>query len=238
MFTFLGDVNHIVATSPNYLSTSGVLEKFQNKVSVIPIGLNKMMYPEPTHKKLSYWSTKFGSKFFLFVGVLRYYKGLSILIEAAQTTDYPIVIVGAGPIMDELKAQIVKLRLKNVFLLGYLQDDDKVALLTLCFGIVFPSHLRSEAFGVSLLEGAMFGKPMISSEIGTGTSFINIHGKTGLVVPPSNPFALRQAMKYLWENPEKASEMGRLAESRYWQYFTSDKMVNSYVDLYENLLNK
>lgn len=238
MFTFLDDVNHIVATSPNYLSTSDVLEKFQNKVSIIPIGLNKMMYPEPTHKKLSYWSTKFGSKFFLFVGVLRYYKGLSILIEAAQTTDYPIVIVGAGPIMDELKAQIVKLRLKNVFLLGYLQDDDKVALLTLCFGIVFPSHLRSEAFGVSLLEGAMFGKPMISSEIGTGTSFINIHGETGLVVPPSNPFALREAMKYLWENPKKAYQMGRLAESRYWQYFTSDQMVNSYVDLYERLLSK
>ena len=236
MFKFLSNVSHIVATSPNYLATSDVLDKFQSKVSVIPIGLNKKMYPEPTEKKLSYWGTKFGSKFFLFVGVLRYYKGLNILMEAAQSTDYPIVIVGAGPIIDELKTQIIKLRLNNVFLLGYLNDDDKVALLTLCLGIVFPSYLRSEAFGVSLLEGAMFGKPMISSEIGTGTSFININGETGLVVPPSNPLALREAMNYLWENPERAYAMGRSAEARYWQYFTSDKMVNSYVDLYQTLL--
>ena len=50
--------------------------------------------------------------------------------------------------------------------------------------------------------------------------------------------ALREAMSYLWENPEKSSAMGRLAKVRYWQYFTSEKMVNSYIDLYETLLRK
>jgi len=62
---------------------------------------------------------------------------------------------------------------------------------------VFPSYLRSEAFGISLLEDAMYGKPMISREIGTGTTYINIGGETGLVVPPSDSMALRQAMSYL-----------------------------------------
>ena len=71
----------------------------------------------------------------------------------------------------------------GVAVLGALDDADKVALLTLCYAVAFPSHLRSEAFGISLLEGAMYGKPMISSEIGTGTSYINIDGETGLVVP-------------------------------------------------------
>jgi rhamnosyl/mannosyltransferase len=111
-------------------------------------------------------------------------------------------------------------------------------LLTLCYGIVFPSHLRSEAFGISLLEGAMFGKPMISSEIGTGTTFINIGGETGLVVPPSDPVALRQAMRYLWDHPEQAALMGQRAAVRYAQHFTAGQMVQSYVALYRELAGR
>jgi glycosyltransferase involved in cell wall biosynthesis len=148
------------------------------------------------------------------------------------------VVVGAGPIEAEIKQQAHQLGLRNIHFLGHLPDEDKVALLTLCYGVLFPSHLRSEAFGISLLEGAMYGKPMISSEIGTGTTYINIGNETGLVVPPGDPAALRQAMRYLWENPDRAAEMGRMAEVRYWNYFTAEKMVRSYVDLYSELMRK
>lgn len=236
MHKFLGSVDKIVATSPNYLKTSDVLTKFSDKVSVIPIGLDKKTYPQPLPERLHYWREKFGPKFFLFVGVLRYYKGLHILIEAAKGTNYPIVIVGSGPIEKDLKAQVFELGLRNIHFPGQVSDEDKVALLTRCYGVLFPSHLRSEAFGISLLEGAMYGKPMISSEIGTGTTFINIADVTGLVVPPSNSLALREAMRYLWENPLKAKQMGKCAEESYWKNFTADKMVNSYVKLYAELL--
>ncbi|HEY4072569.1 MAG TPA: glycosyltransferase family 4 protein, partial [Herbaspirillum sp.] len=233
---FLANVDRIVATSPNYLATSNVLERFSEKVNVIPIGLDKATYPMPAQDRLEFWRDRLGPKFFLFVGVIRYYKGLHILMEAAQGTDYPIVIVGAGPIEDALKAQAAQLGLRNVHFLGHLLEADKVALLTLCYGVVFPSHLRSEAFGISLLEGAMYAKPMISSEIGTGTTFVNIADQTGLVVPPSDPAALRQAMRYLWEHPEQAAEMGKRAEQRYLTHFTAERMVKSYVDLYGKLL--
>jgi rhamnosyl/mannosyltransferase len=236
MYKFLGSVDRIVATSHNYLTTSDVLKKFSDKVSVIPIGLDKAIYPKPTLERLQYWREKIGPKFFLFVGVMRYYKGLHILMEAAQGTGYTIVIVGSGPIEEELKAHVAKLALSNVHFLGQLSDENKVELLTLCYGVLFPSHLRSEAFGISLLEGAMYGKPMISSEIGTGTTFINIADETGLVVPPSDPIALRQAMKYLWEHSEEAAEMGKHAEERYWKNFTAEQMVKSYVELYGDLV--
>lgn len=232
---FLASVDQIVATSPNYLATSQVLAKLSNKVTVIPIGLDKDTYPRPTVDRLKFWGDQLGAKFFLFVGVLRYYKGLHILMEAAQGTDYPIVIVGSGPIERDLKAQAAQLGLRNIHFLGQLSDDNKVALLMLCYAVVFPSHLRSEAFGISLLEGAMYGKPMISSEIGTGTTFINIAEQTGLVVPPSDSSALRQAMRFLWENPERVAEMGLQAEERYWEHFTADRMVAEYVKLYGEL---
>ena len=177
-----------------------------------------------------------GDKFFLFVGVLRYYKGLHILLDAVANSDYPVVIVGAGPIEAELKAHAARLGLTHVLFVGALDEDDKVALLTLCYAVAFPSHLRSEAFGISLLEGALYGKPMISSEIGTGTTYINIDGDTGIVVPPSDPQALGQAMRQLWDNPQLAHDMGKRAAARYWELFTAEQMARSYTALYHELV--
>jgi len=237
MNRFLKDVTHIVATSPNYLETSEVLADFKAKTSVIPIGLDRHAYPAAEAGNGSEWRLRFGPRFFLFVGVLRYYKGLHILLEAAQGTGYPVVIVGAGPIESELRVQAAQLGLTNVHFLGYVSEADKAALLDACYAVVFPSHLRSEAFGVSLLEGAMYGKPMISSEIGTGTTYVNIGGETGLVVLPADFGALRQAMRHLWEHPDQAAEMGQRAHARYLSHFTADKMCESYADLYRRLVD-
>ena len=238
MNRFLASADRIVAASPNYLHTSDVLQQFQDKTRVIPYGLNKAGYPQADNERMDHWRQKLGDKFFLFVGVMRYYKGLHILLDALKDVDYPVVIVGAGPLEAELHAQAAALGLRNIHFLGRLGDEDKVALLQLSYAIVFPSHLRSEAFGISLLEGAMYGKPMISSEIGTGTSYINIHNETGLVVPPSHPPAFREAMRTLWENPARAAEMGLKAEARYRQLFTADEMGRKWTELYQELLEE
>src|SRR5690606_17794728 len=117
---------------------------------------------------------------------LRYYKGLHFLIEAASKTAATIVIAGSGPEEIQLKSLAADKGLTNVHFLGRISDDDKSALLQACRGFVFPSHLPSESFGISLLEAAMAGKPMISCEIGTGTSYVNIHQQTGWVIEPAN----------------------------------------------------
>jgi rhamnosyl/mannosyltransferase len=79
----------------------------------------------------------------------------------------------------------------------------------------------------------MYGKPLVCSEIGTGTTFINQHGITGLVVPPNDPDALHQALCRLWNNPEYATAMGQQAQGRYKTFFTAECMVNAYVELYK-----
>lgn len=238
MRRFLDSADRIVAASPNYLHTSDVLQEYREKTRVITYGLDKSGYPQPDAERTERWRKQVGDRFFLFVGVMRYYKGLHILLDAMQGLNYPVVIVGAGPLEAELHAQAKALGLQNLHFLGRLGDEDKVALLELSYAVVFPSHLRSEAFGISLLEGAMYGKPMISSEIGTGTSYINIHNETGLVVPPSNPQAFREAMRTLWENPARAAEMGMKAEARYRQLFTADEMGRKWSALYEELLEE
>jgi len=233
---FLQSVDAIVATSPNYLASSAVLDRYRAKTRTITYGLDKSIYPLPEPARLDKWRACAGEKFFLFVGVLRYYKGLHILLDAVANNHYPVVIVGAGPIEHELKAHAARLGLSNVMFVGALDDADKVALLTLCYAVAFPSHLRSEAFGISLLEGAMYGKPMISSEIGTGTSYINVDQETGLVVPPSNPQAFADAMRTLWDNPALARAMGERAELRYQHLFTAETMATRYNALYHELV--
>lgn len=233
---FLGSVDAIVAASPNYMESSPVLSRYRDKTRVIPYGIDQSTYPQPDPARLARWRQQIGPKFFLFVGVLRYYKGLHVLLEAAAGTDYPVVIVGAGPEEAALKEQALKLGLRNVVFTGALGEEDKVALLTLCYALAFPSHLRSEAFGMSLLEGAMFGKPMISCDIGTGTTYINVDGETGLVTPPSDPHALRAALRTLWDNPDMAREMGARAAARYDELFTASRMAASYAGLYHELV--
>ncbi|GAB2940859.1 glycosyltransferase family 4 protein [Hafnia psychrotolerans] len=238
MELFLSKVDRIVAASPNYVETSHILQKFKDKVSVIPYGLDEHSYPKSTESKLNQWRAKLPSKFFLFIGAFRYYKGLHVLLEAAQHSDYPIVIIGSGPAESELKKQTKELGLTNVYFVGALEDEDKIALLELCYAIVFPSHLRSEAFGISLLEGAMFEKPLISCEIGTGTTFINIDKETGIAVPPCDVAALREAMDTLWESPALAKQYGVNARYRYETVFTSHQMIEKYSKLYQSLIIK
>lgn len=237
MNRFLSRVDAIVAASPNYVETSPVLKNYRDKVKVIPYGLDTKFYMNPPVENITKWQQRYPQGFFLFIGTFRYYKGLHILIEAAKSSDYPIVIVGAGPIEQELKQQATNLGVENIHFVGALGDKDKAALLSLCTAIVFPSHLRSEAFGISLLEGALYGKPLISSEIGTGTTYINIDKLTGLVVPPGDPAALRQAMDRLWDDPEYAQQLGQGAHARFEALFTADKMIESYTELYKSLLS-
>jgi rhamnosyl/mannosyltransferase len=235
---FLGSVDRIVATSPNYFATSHTLDRFQDKVTVIPLGLDEKTYPVVTEERLQHWRNILGTDFLLFVGALRYYKGLHKLLDACAGTDMRMVIVGAGPMETELQPRMLNPELANVHMLGHLPEEDKVALLKLCRALVFPSHLRSEAFGFSLLEAAMYGKPMISSEIGTGTSFINAHNETGLVISPHDTGVLREAMQTLYNDRELAERMGRQARQRYLELFAADKMSAAYLDLYRQLLSE
>ncbi len=235
---FLGRVDQIVATSPNYVQTSDVLREYADKTTVIPIGLDPASYPATRPDVLERWRRTVGEGFFLFVGVIRYYKGLHILLDALAGTRLPMVIVGAGPIEDELRRRATELHLTNVKFLGALPEEDKVALLELSCAVVFPSHLRSEAFGVTLLEGAMFGKPLISSEIGTGTSYVNVDGETGLVVPPGDPDGLRAAMLELASDAGLRAKMGAAARRRFEERFTADRMAVSYVAAYRYLVER
>lgn len=232
---FLHSMRRIVCTSPNYFATSNVLSRFENKVEIVPIGLDPDSYPKASAQDAQAVRNRHGQSYFLFVGVLRYYKGLHILLDAIAGAPYRVVVVGAGPTEAALKKQAAALRLGNVAFTGHVSDRAKVALIERCRAVVFPSHMRSEAFGVTLLEGAMHGKPLISTEVGSGTSHVNIDGETGLVVTPGSRKALRDAMDWMHQRPSEARRMGERARERFERLFNGPLMGERYADIYAGL---
>ena len=82
----------------------------------------------------------------------------------------------------------------------------------------------------------MFAKSMISCEIGSGTSYINQHGVTGLVIPPESPQDLAEAIERMDRNPDLTRAMGQAARLRYEELFTGRKMATAYLNAYQRML--
>lgn len=234
---FLARAQRIVATSPNYVATSDVLQRFRAKTEVIPIGLAEAPYPEPQVTERLRPLLEAPGPFFLSVGVMRHYKGLDDLLAAAPQVAATIVIAGDGPVRAELQETAARRGVTNVVFLGPVSEAEKMALLAACRAFVFPSSNRAEAYGLALVEAAMSGRPMISCEVGSGTSFVNRHGSTGLVVPPHDPPALAAAMTRLATDPELATSYGRAARRRYEADLSGTRMAESYAALYGRLFH-
>ncbi len=238
MWRTLDAMDIIVATSPNYVESSPVLSSSRviNKVRVIPLGIDEQSYPmdgdEGIFNRIGHDKNE---SYFLFLGVHRYYKGLSTLIEAARYTKAKIIIAGDDSSSLNLKAMVSYYNLKNIIFTGQVTFAEKISLFKGCLAFVLPSHLRSEAFGVVLIEAAMMGKPLITCEIGTGTSFVNKDGETGHVVAPKSPFELAEAINQLFYNNFAAEQMGIAARKRYELMFSGDILGRAYANLYREI---
>ncbi|MBV5341030.1 MAG: glycosyltransferase [Deltaproteobacteria bacterium] len=240
MWHTLQGVSSIVANCPAYAQTSPVLThpSIRDKVSVIPLGIVEESYHQVADEAvLNRLGVGDGSPFFLFIGVLRYYKGLHTLLQAAAKLRVQVVIAGSGPEDEALREQARQLGLSNLIFAGQVSNSEKVALLKSCRALILPSHLRSEAYGMVLVEAAMFSRPMISCEIGTGTSFVNVDGETGIVVPPENPDELARAMNQLLDE-SVAEHFGQNARRRYELTFSGNKLGNAYAELFRKVARK
>jgi glycosyltransferase involved in cell wall biosynthesis len=243
MGRMLKSMSAVIATSPTYASSSAVLGKFvdSDKLRVIPLGIADYRDAEIDSIKEFEFIDRYdlrGSSFVLSLGVLRYYKGLHTLVEAASRVQGRIVIAGSGPEELSLKKLASEKKVNNILFLGQISNEEKIMLLKHCSLFVLPSHMRSEAFGMVLVEASMFGKPMVTCDIGSGTSYVNSDGETGLVVPPESPNELAIALNTLLCNKAMAGRMGVAARQRYESLFSSDILGRLYFELYRDVKNK
>ncbi len=237
MWRVLARVDAIMPTSPMYAHTSPVLQKKEGKCIVVPLGIDTTRFLiSPPCPFLSGGGEK-GERL-LFVGALRYYKGLPYLLQAlAQIPHAHLVVVGSGPKEGEWHALAHSLGVaERVQFVGHISDEELPSYFAACDVFVLPSSERSEAYGIVQLEAMASGKPVVCTELGTGTSFVNVDGETGYVVPARDSQALAAAIHRLLDNAALRERMGAAGRARVLQEFTLEKMVDRVMDVYSRVV--
>lgn len=230
MHRFLRRVDRIFVATPNYLNSSKVLQPYRKKCRIVPYGIDLGRFAQNADRKARVASIRkqYGSRLALFAGRFRYYKGIFILLEAMRHVNAKALIVGAGPMETELREQAERNGAADrIVFLGELSDQALSDHMHACDLFVLPSIARSEAFGIVQLEAMACGKPVICTELNSGTSYVNAHMQTGLVVPPKNPEALAAAMTVLFEDPYLMAQMGAASRKRVESIFQADQMIDA-----------
>jgi len=199
LIPMLKSADLIVATSSKMFETSEVLAKFRDKGRVIPLFVDTDHFV-PTGDVFDY-SPHFnrqGKKIVLYVGRFGRYKGLDYLLKAMSHIEdrYNLVLVGDGPERAGLISLIGDLKLKNrATIMPHVAYSKLPEIYRSADVFVLPSTDRGEAFGLVALEAMACGTPVITTELGTGTTFHNQHGVTGYHVTPKDEKALAKAIK-------------------------------------------
>ncbi len=172
-----------------------------------------------------------------FVCVARFveWKGHAKLLEAWKMAvgktkkNIRLLLVGAGPCLEDVKKTVERLGLTNVVFLGskpygarYFNGGDAGILMS----------TEPEAFGQVLVEAMSRGLPVIASQIG-GIPEVVEHERSGLLVDPFDSTAVASAICIMAESPHNRKVMGDNGRDRWRRYFTVDRMLKEYVEYFQ-----
>ncbi len=165
-------------------------------------------------------------------------KGHRFLLEAMADikSTHPnvhLIIFGQGPLENELREQAASLGLGgNVQFAGFREDLDSYFT---CLDLFVHPALQ-EGLGVATLKAQAAGVPVVAFEAGGLPESVE-HGKTGLLVRPEDPDALRRAILRLVDDDELRGSYSNAAKERMQGEFSVDVMVDKHVELYESILD-
>jgi rhamnosyl/mannosyltransferase len=243
--------DHIILSSEIYGRTSPWVSPYLHKCTAVPLSIDPARFKPLETSEVFKTSEVFAlrqclglpsDKFLLLsVGRLRYYKGLDDLIRALPKLppDVMAVLVGIGPMAGEWRALAQSLGVaERIIWPGEASDADVLDYYRACDVYVNPANSRAEAFGISILEALASGLPVISTEVGTATSWINLHGVTGLVTPPSDPAALAAAILTLHHDPALRQTYALAAQRRAFSEFNEDLMFQRIETVYLSVKNQ
>lgn len=170
------------------------------------------------------------------VGRLDSYKNQAMLVRAMApmlTSRVRLVIVGDGPSRSEVEAAVAALpEPRWVVMTGRRMD---VPRLMPAFD-VFALSSQTEGLPLVVPEAMAAGLPVVTTAVG-GIPTVIEEGETGLLVPVDE-VALRTALQELLEDPDRARGMGARAREVALERYSSDRMVDAYLSLYQNAISK
>jgi rhamnosyl/mannosyltransferase len=229
----------IIATSPNYLETSPVLAAYRDRCHVIPYGIDiaEFQHCDPaTAAKIRH---QLGDRLIITVGRLVYYKGFEYLIRAMADVQGKLLIIGDGPLRDELQSLASDLGVtEKVIFAGEVQNSETIPYYHAADVFALASVARSEAFGIVQIEAMAAGLPVVNTKLDSGVPFVSLDQQTGVTVPPANHRALAGALNRLLDDPDLRKTLGQAAQLRAQTEFRSKIMASRIVSLYAAIMAK
>jgi glycosyltransferase involved in cell wall biosynthesis len=227
----------IIATSPNYLATSPVLQAFRDRCHVIPYGIDTAQFEQCSPDAVRSIRERLGDRLVISVGRLVYYKGFDVLIRAMADVRGKLVIVGEGPLRSELQSLAARLgvtdkvvfagEVNNAGVMPYYHAADLFALASVA---------RSEAFGIVQIEAMAAGLPVVNTSLDSGVPFVSLAGESGLTVPPGDAPALAAAINRLLDDQSLRQSLGQAGVRRARREFSLDTMLRRTLSLYEGVI--
>jgi rhamnosyl/mannosyltransferase len=225
----------IIVTSKRYLESSEELAPFHDKCKIIPMGIDATSFEGPDTAVSKNIRAKYGERLILAVGRLVPYKGFEYLIRSMKSVNGVLLLVGTGPLQNELQGCIQECGVRDkVLMLGRVDDITQYYKAVRVF--VIPSITRAEAFGVVQMEAMASGVPVINTDIPSGVPEVSVHGQTGFTVPPKDPEALAYAINLLLDKAELRQQFGNAARERVRDKFSAEKMVEQTMDVYDSVM--
>lgn len=226
----------IIASSSNYIRSSYVLPAYRRKSRVIPFGIPVEHFQGGNALEVRRIRKLFGPRIVLSVGRLVYYKGFEHLIAAMKFVEGRLIIVGHGPLQDELRQQAKECGFsERVTFLTDVKDVRPYYHAADVFAL--PSIARSEAFGIVQLEAMACGKPVVNTNLNTGVPSVSVDGVSGITVPPANPEKLGRAINSLLNDPLRSAVYGRAGQLRVQQIFSLRAMARQTLSLYHEVVD-
>jgi glycosyltransferase involved in cell wall biosynthesis len=234
--SLLNNADRIIITQPNYLYSSPYLGEFEDKIEVIPNGVDVEKF-----KPLSARKEKNTIFFLSLLDEFHKYKGLDYLLKAleivkSEINDVKLIIGGEGKLLDYYIEIAYALGLKdNVEFHGFISDQKIVEYFSKSSVFVLPSiSSKQEGFGIVALEALACETPVVSTDI-VGVASDVKKSKSGIIVPPRNIDELAEAIIKILKS-ENAADMGLRGRKLVEDKYTWSRIAKMTEKLYKELV--
>jgi glycosyltransferase involved in cell wall biosynthesis len=156
----------------------------------------------------------------LFAGRLAEEKGILDLLEAAR--DLPLVVVGDGPLRDRVPGAT-----------GFVPPAELARRIDRAAVVVCPS--RREGYGVVARQAMAHARPVVATAVG-GLAEAIVDGESGLLVPPRDQQALRDALERLLADPDLRTRLGAAGRERVRERYSREAAAQATIAAYEAAL--
>ena len=175
----------------------------------------------------------------LLVGRIVSHKGVEDFIEAARyLPQAQFVVAGEGASLETMERLARTLGVKDrVRFLGRVSQENLPRVYAAGDVFVLPSVSRLEAFGIVALEAMATGKAVVVTDI-PGVREVIQDGQEGLLADPVNPQDLAEKLRRLLDDSALRQEMGRRGREKVLANFTTERVADQILAVYEEVLAK